>query len=260
MRKNWIFRCCVIYVTMFLLSSCVSRKDVIYLQDLQDNNVKIEDVNYEMIRYRVDDRLTISISSINLEAAKPYNLFVTSFNVGGIVSVGQQQLQSYLVDENGEISFPELGSIKVAGKTRVELEELLEKKIRPFLPDAKANVQLVNFRISLLGEVKSPGEYTINREKINILQAIGLAGDLTIHGKRSDIKLIRDIDGELKYYKVDLRSKDLILSPYFYLKQNDVIYVSPNKQRVNSAASSPTASYMISATGLLITIISILTR
>lgn len=250
-----------LYVLLILvLTNCASRKDVIYLQDLTEETGKLQKSVFEMLRYKEDDRLTISISSINQEAARPYNLFVTAFNTGGVSSVGQQQLQSYLVDKNGEISFPQLGKLKVAGKTRVELEQFLEDKLKLFLPDAKATVQLVNFRISVLGEVEKPSEFTINREKINILQALALAGDLKIHGKRDNIKLIREENGKLAYHKIDLRSKELINSPFFYLKQNDVLYISPNKPRVNASASSPTASYIISATGLLITIISILTK
>ncbi|MGY6648820.1 polysaccharide biosynthesis/export family protein [Wenyingzhuangia sp. IMCC45574] len=249
----------VVGVVLLILCSCASRKDVIYLQDLNDINQTINNSVYNMIKYKVDDRITISISSINAKAAAPYNLPLAAFNTGG-QGIGQQQLQSYLVDKNGEINFPRLGRINVLGKTRIELQEFLENLLKPFLPDAEANVQLVNFRISVLGEVKKPGEYIVNREKINVLQAIGLAGDLTIHGKRNDIKLVREIDGKLKYFKVDLRSKDLFSSEYFFLQQNDLLYVSPNKPQVNASASSPTASYLISATGLLVTIISILTR
>ncbi|MGY5351709.1 polysaccharide biosynthesis/export family protein [Wenyingzhuangia sp. IMCC45533] len=250
-------------ILMLLLFSCASRKDIIYLQDLKSPDGLVKDVkmvDFESPTFKIDDRITINISSINPEAARPFNLYVTSFNTQGISAGGGQQQQSYLVDANGNISFPQLGKIKIEGKTRIGLEKYLEEQLKPFLPDVKANVQLVNFRISILGEVNRPGEYRFNREKISILQAIGLAGDLTIHGKRKDIKLIREENGELKYYDISLRTKELINSPAYFLKQNDVIYVPPNKPKVNASASSPTASYIISATGLLITIISILTR
>ncbi|MDO6739320.1 polysaccharide biosynthesis/export family protein [Wenyingzhuangia sp. 2_MG-2023] len=260
-KTSYKFLLCVTLLTLFM-SSCASRKDVIYLQDLTQSS-GIDNGGQLMFSspvFKVDDRITINISSINPEAARPFNLYITSFNTGGIMSSGQQQQQSYLVDKNGEISFPQLGKLKIVGKSRIELESFLEEKLKPFLPDVKANVQLVNFRISVLGEVSSPGEYTINRDKISVLQAIGLAGDLTIHGKRDDIKLIRENNGKLEYHKIDLRTKEILTSPVYYLQQNDVIYVSPNKPQVNASASSPTASYIISATGLLITIISILTR
>ena len=245
--------------------SCASRKDIIYLQDVNDkteqsNVLEMDSVHFNPLTIKPDDRLTINISSINPEAARPFNLYISAFNTGGVTASGQQQQQSYLVDKDGCISFPQLGDLKVAGFTRVELEKHLEKKIKPFLPDVKANVQLVNFRISILGEVKTPGEFIVNRDKISVLQALGLAGDLTIHGKREDIKLIREENGKLTYYNIDLRSKDMVSAPSFYLQQNDVLYVAPNKPQVNASASSPTASYIISATGLLITIISILTR
>jgi len=249
-------------IVVLLIVSCASRKDVLYLQDLNtaENSIISNEIDFHSPVFKIDDRLTINVSSINPEAARPFNLYVAAYNVGGLTAVSQQQQQSYLVDENGNIRFPKLGDVNVLGKTRVELEKLLENKLKIYLPDVKVNVQLVNFRISVLGEVNDPGEYIINRDKVSILQAIGMAGDLKIHGKRDDIKLIREDDGEIKYYNLDIRSKDIINSPAFYLRQNDVVYVSPNKPQVNASASSPTASYIISATGLLITIISILTR
>ncbi|NJB83246.1 polysaccharide biosynthesis/export family protein [Wenyingzhuangia aestuarii] len=260
--KSTSFYYIKLLLVCLLVVSCASRKDVIYLQDIAttNENRESESINFKAPTFKRDDRITINISSINPEAARPFNLYVAAFNTGGLTSVGQQQQQSYLVDQKGEISFPQLGKLNVLGKTRIELEIDLENKLKSFLPDVKANVQLVNFRISMLGEINKPGEYTINRDKINILQAIGLAGDLTIHGKRDNIKLIREKNGEVIYYNLDLRSKDIVNSPAYYLEQNDVVYVEPNKPQVNASASSPTASYIISATGLLITIISILTR
>ena len=259
------FKIIIISLLAIGILSCASRKDVIYLQDIKDkteygNVLEVDSVFYKALTIKPDDRLTINISSINPEAARPFNLAISSFNIGGVATNGQQQQQSYLVDKDGYISFPQLGDLKVVGFTRVGLEKYLEKIIKPYLPDVKANVQLVNFRVSILGEVARPGEYTINRDKISVLQAIGLAGDLTIHGKRDNIKIMRDVEGAIKYYHIDLRSKEFMNSPAFYLQQNDVIYIEPNKPRVNAAISSPTNSYIISATGLLITIISTLTR
>jgi len=250
-----------ITILVLFIVSCASRKDVLYLQDVSSINdtVYSDKVDFHPPRFKIDDRLTINISSINTEAARPFNLYVAAYNRGGVATNAQQQ-QSYLVDNAGNIRFPQLGDINVLGKTRTELEKYLEKELKVFLHDVKVNVQLVNFRISILGEVNNPGEYIVNRDKISILQGIGLAGDLKIHGKRDNVKLIRENNGEVNYYNLDLRSKEIISSPGFYLQQNDVVYVSPNKPQVNASASSPTASYIISATGLLITIISILTR
>lgn len=248
----------VLFVSILLLGSCASRKDIIYLQDIE-GDIKTE-TSYQVPTFKVDDRITINVSSLNPEAAKPYNLYITSFNTGGVAATSQQQQQSYLVDAKGEISFPQLGKLKVMGLTRIDLENDLETRLKPFLPDVKVNVQLVNFTISVLGEVRNSGQFIVNRDKINILQAIGLAGDLTIHGKRQDVKLLREVNGKMETYVIDLTKKDFLSSPYFYLKQNDILYISPNKPRVNASAASPTAQYIISATGLLITIISILTR
>ncbi|MGY5354876.1 polysaccharide biosynthesis/export family protein [Wenyingzhuangia sp. IMCC45467] len=264
MKKTNVWFLSSLLITL-LMVSCASRKDIVYLQDIQQgdgsaNPVEIKEVTFSAPTFKPDDRITINISSINPEAARPFNLTITAFNTGSVSANGQQQQQSYLVDREGCISFPQLGRLVVTGKTRVGLEQYLEKKLKPFLPDVKANVQLVNFRVSVLGEVNKPGDYTINRDKISILQAIGLAGDLTIHGKRNDIKLIRENGDKLEYYNLDLTSKKIMNSPTFYLRQNDILYIEPNKPKVNASISSPTNSYIISATGLLITIISLLTR
>lgn len=251
------------WLLVLVLVSCASRKDIIYLQDLEGGSQQgqlIQEDIFKHLTLKPDDRITINISSYNLEAAMPYNLPVVSFNTGGQAATAQQQMQSYLVNKDGNINFPQLGEVNVLGKTRNELEVYLEKKIKPFLPDAKANVQLVNFRVSILGEVSRPASYTVNRERISVLQAIAMAGDLTIHGKRDEIIVMREKDGGIKSYTLDIRSSDLMKSPAFYLQQNDILYVKPNKPRVNAAISSPTNSYIISATGLLITIISLLTR
>lgn len=246
---------------LLIVCSCASKKDIVYLQDIivSDKNKTIN-VDYKMPVFKIDDRLIINISSTNAEAARPFNLFIIPQNSGGVSASGQVQQQSYLIDVNGEIDFPELGKISVLGKNRIELEDELEEYLKPFLPDVKANVRMVGFRVSVLGEVNRPGEFSFNRDKVSILQALGLAGDLTIYGTRHDIKLIRNEEHQIKYYNIDLTKSDFISSPQYFLQQNDVIYVAPNKARVNASVSSPTASYMISATGLLITIISILTR
>lgn len=252
-------------ILILSIMSCASRKDVVYLYDLEDIEdasvaTKIDSIRFSSPVYKIDDRLTINVSSSNSEAAAPYNLPTSSFNTGGLSSTGQQQQQSFLVDEKGYINFPRLGKINVVGKNRVELEAYLIKRIQPFLSDVKVNIQLVNFRISVLGEVTRPGSFTLNREKMTIFQALSLAEGVSIHGKRNNIKLIREDNGIISYYNLDISTKSVVNSPAYYVQQNDVIYVAPNKARVNASTSSPTNSYIISATGLLITIISLLTR
>ena len=262
MKNRKYFSYSIVLLILGLSLSCASKRDIIYLQDLDQKDMVAQSdlVHFNAPTLKPDDRITINISSINPEAARPFNLYITSFNTGGVSALSQQQQQSYLVDLNGYIFFPQLGKISVLGKTRIQLEKYMENKLRPFIPDVKANIQLVNFRISILGEVRRPGQYIIDRDKVSIIQAIGLAGDLTIHGKRHDIMVVRENNNKLTYYNLDLTEKSIVNSPAFYLQQNDVIYIAPNKPQVNASASSPTASYIISATGLLITIISILTR
>ena len=242
-----------------IITSCASRKRVVYFQDVKKEQ-KIIVKNYKEPTLKVDDRITINVSSIDPETAAPFNLPVVAFNTSGISVGGQPQMQSYLINKYGKINFPQLGEIEVVGLTRTELEKKIQNKIIKYIPDVKVIVQLVNFRITILGEVQKPGEYIISRDKVNILQAIGLAGDLTIHGKRETVKLIRESKGIIKTHILDLTSTDVLDSKNYNLQQNDIIYVAPNKPRINAAAASPTASYLISATGLLITIITFILR
>jgi polysaccharide export outer membrane protein len=144
----------------------------------------------------------------------------------------------YLVDKNGEIELPLVGRIKVGGMTTTEARNAIGGKASQFYKNPVVNVRFVNFRITVLGEVGSPGQYTVPAEKATIYDALGMAGDLTVGGKRNDILLMREEGGEKKFVRLDLNSKDLFQSPYFYLRQNDVLYVGPTKNRAVSADAS----------------------
>jgi len=188
-------------------------------------------------------------------------LAAVTYSTSSNSAIGVAQQQNYLVDNNGEIDFPVLGKLKVGGLNRNELIELLTNKLDPnYIKNPNINIRLANYKVSVLGDVRLPGSYTIPNERITILEALALAGDLNISGKRQNILVIREEDGKKIQYQVDLLSKQLFISPVYYLQQNDVVYVEPNYARIQSASSNSNTTLFISITGLFITIVSLLIR
>jgi polysaccharide export outer membrane protein len=211
-------------------------------------------------KFKADDLLRIFINTKDTEAAQAFNLAVVS-NVLAQGGIGQLNYQSYIVDNFGFIEFPVLGKVKVGGLTRTGLIDLLKLQLKPYLKaDPIINITILNFRIAVTGEVARPGSFIINSERISLPDALALAGDLTIFGKRSNIIVLRDVNGVKTINKIDLTKTDFINSEFFYLTQNDVIYVEPNKTRINASAIGPNASVIISGLSLLITIVALLSR
>jgi polysaccharide export outer membrane protein len=171
---------------------------------------------------------------------------------------GQETMQLYLVDANGTIDFPVLGKLKVGGLTRSAVLQLFQEKIGAYIKNPIINLRIMNFKVSVQGEVVAPGTYTIDSERITLIEALSKARDLTIYGKRNNILIIREIDGVKSYNRVDITQADFINSPFYYLAQNDVVYVEPNKNRINAAAVGPNTGVIISVTSLLITIITLI--
>ena len=239
-----------------MFSSCASRKNLIYFQD-EPIEEGIEMTEPKQLLYKPDDLLTINVSAYDLETVRPFNLPVVSNSTDVLNAQGGLQQQTYLVDYNGNIEVPVLGTIKVQGLTRQELTNLLVESIKTMAKDPIVNVRLANFTITILGEVVRPGTFTIQDERITILEALGLASDLTIYGERKNLLVIREIDGEKKFAHVDLTSINTINSPVYYLQQNDVIYVEPNKARVRSSSYNPNTGLVIAAVSTLATITAI---
>jgi polysaccharide export outer membrane protein len=238
-----------------LFTGCASSKKVNYFQDERrsekDGFILNENIsNYEpTIQY--GDMLSINVSSIEPELALPFNLIETRDN---------QLIRQipYIVNVAGEINFPVLGKIKVAGLTTQEVTHKIHELLLKYLNDPTVTVQLVNFKVSVLGEVASPGSYNISNERINILEALALAGDLTIYGKRKTVTLIREHNGIRELIPIDLTNKELFNSPYYFLAQNDIIYVESNKTRVNSSKVGPNTAIIISSLSILISLAAIL--
>jgi polysaccharide export outer membrane protein len=229
------------------LSSCVSKKEVVYFQNAKDFET-IVDTDTFTPKFKVNDIVSIFVSTFDLEAVKPFNLLVE-----GSGETGQPKLIDYLVDIEGNIDYPVLGKVKLLGLTVQEAQELFKEKLALYLKDPIVNIRILNFRVSILGEVRSPGRYDVSGERITILEAIALAGDLNIKGQRDNVLVIRDFNGTKTYTRVDLTNKELFNSPVYYLTQNDVVYVEPNNSAVSSASGDTRIGTIISITSFLIT-------
>lgn len=247
-------------LTVFV-AGCASSKDILYFQDIDQVQLEKLTTEYEAV-IKKDDRLVILVSGPDKMVCAPYNL--TLGEVGNSGSAGtnpETSTLSYLVDGDGYINFPTLGPIKVEGMTRNHLVSYLTERIGMDVKDPIVYVAFKNYKITVLGEVRNPGTYTMDSEKNNILQALGKAGDLALTAKRDGILLFREVDGVMTHYTVDLKSSDLLQSPYFYLQQNDVIYVPANAQRVAAAnANTSIWSIVLSSVTTMVAVLSLLLR
>jgi polysaccharide export outer membrane protein len=240
----------ILGAAVLFLSSCSTKKDVVYFQDVSDYETLIDETQF-VPKFKVDDVVSIFISTLNPEASAPFNLF-RGGSTGGLGG-GMAQQVDYLVDQNGNIDFPVIGQIKIAGLSSDELRELLKGKLSDYLKDPIINIRLQNFSISVLGQVNRPGTYPVNGEQITILEAIGMAGDLNIKGMRHNILVIREFNGTFVHHRIDLTTKEAMKSPVFYLTQNDVVYVEPNKSAITSSSLDNRATIAISIASVLIT-------
>lgn len=254
-RKSPVFVSCLLLVVL-LTTSCVSNKKMLYFQDVEGVETSSKLVSFEP-KIQQGDFLSVNVSAIDAEAAIPFNLYETP--VIGTYTTNLKTLD-YLVDTDGNINFPVLGTTQVEGLTTKEFSKNLTEKLGSYIKNPIVNVRITNFKVTVLGEVVKPGTYPVTNERISIIEAIGMAGDLTIQGKRTTVSLIREVQGERKFVTIDLTNKQLFNSPYYYLAQNDVIYVEPNKTKVNSSAVGSNASLILSSISTLISLIAILTN
>ena len=242
-----------------LMASCVSKKDIVYFQYDEIDQANVSN-SYKTV-IKPDDLLQITITALDIEAVRPFNLAAVTYATSSNSAIGVAQQQTYLVDTKGEIEFPVLGKIKIGGLTRDETIDLLKSKLSPdYIKDPNVNIRISNYKISVMGDVQRPGSYNIPNERITILDALALAGDVNISGQRNNILIIREEANKKTQYRVDLRSNNLLTSPVYYLQQNDVVYVEPNYARIQSASSNSNTSLFISITSLLIGVVTLLTR
>ncbi len=245
-----------------LLCSCGSTKNIPYFKNIDQVDPSKSEFLYDA-RIMPKDILTITVNTSNPEAAAPFNLTIPSaYNPQGSVNWTSQTLQTYLVDNQGFIDYPVLGRIDVGGLTKSACEKMIRDKIMPYLNENEnpvVTVRMSNYKISVLGEVARPGMFIVGNEKINILEALAQAGDLTIYGVRDRIRLIRENEkGRKEIHTINLNDANIISSPYYYLQQNDIVYVEPNKVKAQNSSVGSVTNLWLSGTSILVSLASLM--
>ena len=252
----------LIICLLVCLTGCKTQEKINYIQDIEPGVAQPIESRQSII-IQPKDMLSIIVSTKDPELAAMFNMSVQANRAGVPVEsyASNQYLSGYVVDNNGDIDFPVLGKIHAAGLSRWALQEKIARELteRDLLKDMVVTIEFMNFKVSVLGEVKNPGTYSIEGDKVTVLEAIAMAGDLTIYGLREHVTVMREVDGEQKIYEVNLTSaEDVLSSPVFYLRQNDFIYVEPNKMRANQATvngnSFLSSSFWVSVASLLVSL------
>ena len=237
----------ILLVVVALFTSCASKEDVVYFQNAGNFETRVGSNDFTM-KFKTDDVVSIHVSTLDAEASTPFNLF-RGYMEGGL----RPEQVDYIIDHQGEIEFPVIGKVKIAGLSPEETRILLRERLSEYLKDPIINIRLKNFTVTVLGSVNRPGTYLVNGEEITIMEAIGLAGDLNIKGQRNNVMVIRDFDGTKVYTRIDLTKKEAFESPVYYLTQNDVIYVEPNKSGVAASNLDARTSIAVTLISLVVT-------
>ncbi len=253
--KNLVFTYCL-FIGVLFLSSCGSSKDIVYFQKADAKYDSLKDFSKYEAKINKNDNLYITVSSVNPQATEIFN----ATSIQGSYSIQTMQLQGYLVDESGNINFPLIGSVPLAGKTKREAIDLLQEKISEYIEKPIVNIRFMNYKVTVLGEVNTPGMFVIEDEKITLVQAISRAGDLTIYGNRHNVMICREVDGKKEFYREDLTSPNVFSSPVYYLQQNDVVYIEPNKTKAGSSTYNQNLPLVVSLISVLITAVALFTR
>lgn len=259
-RTKNLFLVCIV---MILLGACATPHKINYLQDV-GSNVRKERFPHVPVTVLPEDKISIIVNSQNSELADMFNLPVMTHRIGQPMNSNynyNQQVSSYTVDSNGNIDFPVLGEIHVAGLEREKIASYIKNELvrKDLVRDAVVIVEFMNMGVSVMGEVNRPGRFNIERDHLTLLDALSMAGDLTIYGKRDNVLVIRSENGEETFYRVNLcNSQSLYSSPVYYLKQNDMVYVEPNNVRARQSTLNGnnvrTASFWMSLASLLTTL------
>ncbi len=249
-------------VVCVLLSGCTSGKNIAYFQNADTLSYAASKGLFDA-RIMPKDLLTITVSTTDPKVSTPFNLSVTNtLNSSGTLSTSAGALQTYLVDNDGYINFPVVGNLKVGGLTKRECENYIRDRILPYMSESEnpiVTVKMASFKVSIAGEVKSPGVYTVDQEKISIVEALARAGDLTIYGRRENVMLIReDETGEKSVHRINLNDANVINSPFYYLQQNDYVYVEPNKVQARNSAIGTSVTIWFSILSVVTSIASLL--
>ena len=245
-----------------MLSACGSQKGVPYFQNSKEVDLSKSQYLYDA-RIMPKDQLTITVSATDDKAAAIFNMTVpTAYSTQARSTYSQPLLQTYLVDNEGNINFPIIGQLHVGGLTKSEAENMIQAKIKPYMSETETpivTVRMPGYQVSVMGEVARPGTFTVSREKITILEALAQAGDLTIYGQRDNVQLVReDATGKKSIHFLNLNDANIINSPYYYMQQNDIIYVTPNKVKAQNSSVGSMTTLWFSATSILISLTSLL--
>lgn len=249
------FKLVSFFVFLNTLWSCGQQKKIAYYQNI-DSFKDVSKIQYES-KIQPDDLLMIIVSAPDPEAAIPFNLSAESVATPTTQSftMSQRQHMLYLVDKDGKIEFPVLGAVDLMGKTKNEAANILKGKLVNYIRNPIVNIRVMNYKVSIQGEVTRPGIYPLASERITLIEALSLAGDLTIYGKRQNVLIIREVDGKKTIGRVDLTKSDFIDSPYYYLVQNDVVYVEPNDAKSNSSTFNQNIPVWVSLSSVLISLV-----
>lgn len=261
--------CIRLFILSFLLiqftfTSCVPKRKINYFQDIPSKDTlataaKVNNAQYTPV-FKADDFLSIEISAIDIESVKPFEINRIPNSQLPAYNNGVAARNGYLIDANGNIDFPLIGNLHLGGLNRMQATELIKSRLSEYISNPVVVIGIQNFKVTVLGDVRNPGTFNIPNERVTLPEAIGIAGDLNITGIRNNILVIRDIDGVKTEYRVDLTSKEIFTSPVYYLSQNDVIYVEPNRAKRNSSLVSATAGIFISVTSLIIATVNLITK
>jgi len=247
-----------------LLMSCTSQRRVAYFRDMDASSAEAINRAFNETheaRIAVGDFLSIIVSGLDPMAVAPFNIPIATFaSPGSNQAQVMPTIQPYIVDFNGNINFPVVGKIHLAGLTRSQAVERIEQKLEPFLRDAIVTLQFLHFQVNVLGEVARPGTFTIRNERVTILEALAMAGDMTIFGRRNNVLVIRENNGELEFARLNLNSDEIFTSPFYYLQQNDVVYVEPNVMRAVTGVNIPLYLSAITTLASVISVIFVVTN
>lgn len=263
MKTKAIIMTCAVAASM-LFTACTSYKNVPYVMNSDSLAHVIQAMELYDAKIMPKDILTISVNTEDPKISAPYNLTIQTNATSTLNNsvTTQASLMPYLVSNDGTIEFPGLGTLHVAGMTKNECEHMIKERLKPFIKeDAKAvvTVRMPNFAISVVGEVNHPGQFTISKEKVNIFEALALAGDMTIYGLRDNVKILReDAQGVRQYHTLNLNDAKVIFSPYYQLQQNDIVIVTPNKTKAKNSDVGTSTSLWFSATSILVSLASLL--
>ncbi len=247
---------------IFSLGSCGSSKNIEYFKNAESVDLSSSKGLFDA-KIMPKDLLTITVITSDPKASTPFNLAVSNtLNATGNLYSGSGSLQTYLVDNNGYIKFPVVGDLKVGGMTKRQCEDLICESVKPYMAATEkpiVTVKMASFKVSVAGEVKNPGVFSVDQEKISVIEALARAGDLTIYGRRENVMLIReDAAGEKSIHILNLNDANLINSPYYYLQQNDYIYVSPNKVQARNSGIGSSTTIWFTAVSILTSVASLL--